>query len=177
MPQFRHFAKRKPTCHSYLSNIHICFFISYFFIFVFVFHIFMSQIKGLVFNIIILLMESKYARLELNWAGWKLIKKDRAWSKFIFIYGLWKSSYKSESLHSGNLSLLLVNSGKNIYIYIYTHTYLTDGWWGLCHGQKLVLQLVHIYLVVGPLSFDYTESSKSSPTFKLNPYSWTKVNY
>ncbi|KAE8008144.1 hypothetical protein FH972_004684 [Carpinus fangiana] len=28
---------------------------------------------------------------------------------------------------------------------------------------------------IGPLSFDYTESSKSSPTFKLNPYSWTKV--
>ncbi|XP_059445738.1 serine carboxypeptidase-like 18 isoform X2 [Corylus avellana] len=28
---------------------------------------------------------------------------------------------------------------------------------------------------IGPLSFDFTESSKSSPTFKLNPYSWTKV--
>ncbi|XP_059448311.1 serine carboxypeptidase-like 18 [Corylus avellana] len=28
---------------------------------------------------------------------------------------------------------------------------------------------------IGPLSFDYTESSRGSPTFKLNPYSWTKV--
>ncbi|XP_062177458.1 serine carboxypeptidase-like 1 [Alnus glutinosa] len=28
---------------------------------------------------------------------------------------------------------------------------------------------------IGPLSFDYTNSSRSSPTFKLNPYSWTKV--
>jgi hypothetical protein len=40
---------------------------------------------------------------------------------------------------------------------------------------RIKLHLLRSYLVVGPLSFDYTNSSQSSPTFKLNPYSWTKV--
>ncbi|KAF3946665.1 hypothetical protein CMV_027094 [Castanea mollissima] len=28
---------------------------------------------------------------------------------------------------------------------------------------------------IGPLSFDFDTSSRDSPTFKLNPFSWTKV--
>jgi len=47
--------------------------------------------------------------------------------------------------------------------------------WSEITFASFIYIYIYIYLVVGPLSFDYKNSSRSSPTFKLNPYSWTKV--
>ncbi|RVW82490.1 Serine carboxypeptidase-like 18 [Vitis vinifera] len=48
-----------------------------------------------------------------------------------------------------------------------------------CFGSPEVLVVQHFLVLymklVCPLSFDYAKSNENLPTFKLNPYSWTKL--
>ena len=87
---------------------------------------------------------------------------------------------------SGFDSPHLKNTYYIILYYTYTHILYTSfpifimpcniPWWQSYFSWSEIWEIWLLpYFLAGPLSFDFTNSSKNSPTLKLNPYSWTKV--